>query len=1220
MERKNQMFKNLLRLPERISETKQPTQGQNDFNVQRAFGGALSLTAFAFVSVVLAVFSASQFPVWQAFLMAAIALVSLIFDASSVVLIRRGQAALGLKILFWSVLITLPLNVLLLSGVTAILMGVLLTIGFVVVFVLFPPAQRKYLQFGPIASVAVMFLIDFIDPFFRLDMGLSPFTRVIGPLVLGLVIVGIFVLLTRQAISGNIRTKLILSFAVITLFVGGISGTLSQRSYRISLTDDIGNKLADQANSRGIEIATTIDREKDILHTLSLSVSLQNAARTANETSRLSQADIERLDRQWQAADAANNNADPLVSGVLNNEISAQLRNFQGQFEQHVEVFLTGTQGVSIASTNRTSDYNQADEEWWQIAYRDGIFIGQPEYDASSKTIAMNMAVAVRENGNGNIVGVLRTTVNFTTLTKTLATGTFGQTGRTIILLPSGQELRLNTVGDGTFELVQEEALPELAALSQSGVRYQNVSLKGISTLVSIASVIPVGDTGEDTQVVSNLDWRVATLQDEVEALQPVTIQTRNTLLVGVLIMLAAIIAAIGLARMISDPITRLNTVAQKIAAGDITAQANVETRDEVGTLAGTFNRMTQQLRDSINTLESRVADATHNLELAAEVGRSVSQVRALDVMLKDAAELIRSRFDLYYVQVYLTNPSQTALILQSGTGTAGAELVERAHQLPLNTASINGRAAIEKRSVVISDTTASASFKPNPLLPDTRSEMAIPLLAGEKVVGVLDLQSQQAGALDQDILTAFEALAGQLAIAIQNANLLAETEQAREEIASQARRQSRANWVDYMDAIHKPEETGFVFEQNKITSITGDEPVKDKALIAPIAVTGEALGNLIVEMEGQAPMARTSELVNTVAQQVARQIESLRLLDSAERYRFEAEEASRRITRAGWKDYLEVNADQGSSYIYDLNEVRPYHPAEEPQIEASAKTLPLKVRDETVGKLVVQGLGADDTESLELATAVAERLGAHIESLRQFEETQRGQIELDKRARQLAAVANVSSVSSRELDIQKMLETVVHLTQRQFGLYHAHVFTYSENTGTLDIVACGYKEGDEHEGTHGTAKIPLIQEQSLVARSARTRQPVIVNDVHNEPGWLPNPLLPDTASEMAVPLIIGDQVLGVLDVQSERLNAFSEEDANIYTTLASQVSTALQNARSFVRAQQQAERETRLNLISQKIQGATTVEAVLQIAARELGHALGAPMTIAQLSMKDKK
>jgi len=200
---------------------------------------------------------------------------------------------------------------------------------------------------------------------------------------------------------------------------------------------------------------------------------------------------------------------------------------------------------------------------------------------------------------------------------------------------------------------------------------------------------------------------------------------------------------------------------------------------------------------------------------------------------------------------------------------------------------------------------------------------------------------------------------------------------------------------------------------------------------------------------------------------------------------------------------------------------------------------------------------------------------------------------------------------------VQKMLETVVHLTQRKFGLYHAHVFTLDETTQILGIVACGWKEGDPHEGTHGTAKIPINQEQSLVARAARTRQPVIVNDVHNEPGWLPNPLLPDTASELAVPLIIGDQLLGVLDVQSERLNAFSEEDAHVQTTLASQVATALQNARSFVKAQRQAERESMLNTINQKIQSATTVEAVLQIAARELGHALGAPLTIAQLGVK---
>jgi signal transduction protein with GAF and PtsI domain len=129
----------------------------------------------------------------------------------------------------------------------------------------------------------------------------------------------------------------------------------------------------------------------------------------------------------------------------------------------------------------------------------------------------------------------------------------------------------------------------------------------------------------------------------------------------------------------------------------------------------------------------------------------------------------------------------------------------------------------------------------------------------------------------------------------------------------------------------------------------------------------------------------------------------------------------------------------------------------------------------------------------------------------------------------------------------------------------------------------------------------------------------VIVNDVRNEPGWLPNELLPDTASEMAVPLVIGDKVLGVLDVQADRVDAFTEEDASIQTTLATQVATALQNAYSFAQAQKQAERETLLNTINQKIQSATSVEAVLQIAARELGHALGAPMTIAQLSMQEQ-
>ncbi len=696
----------------------------------------------------------------------------------------------------------------------------------------------------------------------------------------------------------------------------------------------------------------------------------------------------------------------------------------------------------------------------------------------------------------------------------------------------------------------------------------------------------------------------------------------RNALISGSLALGIGLTIGLLVSFLIVASITsRLNELAQfavTVQQGKLDRRLVSVWNDEISLLGTAFNEMTANLQGSFATLEQRVADRTRNLELAAEVGRSVSQVRSLDVMLKDAAELIRSQFDLYYVQVYLADPSQTNLLLLSGTGKVGTELLGRGHRLPLNISSINGRAATEKKSVIIADTTTSATFRPNPLLPNTKSEMAIPLVVGEKVVGVLDLQSEKANALTQELLPAFEALAGQLAIAIQNANLLAETEQARAEVETQARRLVRANWADYQDAIHKPEETGFVFEQNKISVMAQDEAIKENSLVAPISVTSEPLGNLVVEMEGQSPIARTDELVNAVARQVAQQIESLRLLESAERYRAEAEEASRRLTREGWKDYV-ANADKSISYFYDLKEVLPYNNNESQQPEGTVN-LPLKIRDETIGKLSFQGISSDDKDSIELANAVAERLSAHIESLRQFEETQRGQVELDKRAQQLAAVAEISTASSKELDIDKMLESVARLSQRQFGLYHAHIFTYNENTQQLEISACGWEEGSEHGGTHENTVIALSQEQSLVARAARTKKAVIANDVRHEAGWLANPLLPDTAAEMAVPLVVGDQVLGVLDVQSNIVNAFSEEDANIQTTLASQVATALQNARSFAKAQQQAERETTLNVISQKIQSATSVEAVLQIAARELGRALDAPLTIAQLGMGGAK
>jgi len=415
---------------------------------------------------------------------------------------------------------------------------------------------------------------------------------------------------------------------------------------------------------------------------------------------------------------------------------------------------------------------------------------------------------------------------------------------------------------------------------------------------------------------------------------------------------------------------------------------------------------------------QGEAAERLSELQIAAQVGHSISQVRALDVMLTEAAELIRKQFDLYYVQAYLVNPARTQLVLQAGTGSVGAELIGRGHSLPLDSASVNGRAAAGKKSVVIADTSVSASFRPNPLLPATRSEIAVPLMLGENVIGVLDMQSERADALNEDALPAFEALAGQLAVAIQNASLLAESQQARAEVEKQTARLTRENWREYLDAIHKPETIGFQFEKNQIVPL-GEaqiEAAKENALAAPISVAGEALGSLVVELESEDRNPQNTELVNAVARQVAQQIESLRLLESAERYRLEAEEASRRLTLEGWKSYME-GVGKAPKYFYDMNEVRPLNDNE---ALPPATSLPLKARDATVGRLAVQGLDANDRDAFELANAVAERLSAHIENLRQADATQSALAQSEKlfeASREITRAADLQELTAAAIE-----------------------------------------------------------------------------------------------------------------------------------------------------------------------------------------------------------
>jgi nitrate/nitrite-specific signal transduction histidine kinase len=242
-------------------------------------------------------------------------------------------------------------------------------------------------------------------------------------------------------------------------------------------------------------------------------------------------------------------------------------------------------------------------------------------------------------------------------------------------------------------------------------------------------------------------------------------------ILLGIVLALVGLIAwvSVFLARRLSAPLVELSTIATEVAGGNLFVSANVVGPAEIAQVASTFNDMTARLREFITTLENRVADRTKALATSAEVSRRLATILDPVQLVGEVVNEVRNAFDYYYAQIYLLDEAGENLVIAGGTGEAGASMLASKHSLPKGRGLV-GRAAGTNNSVLVPDVSLEEGWLPNELLPETKTEAAIPISVGSQVLGVLDVQHNLVNGLTRDDVTLLESLAGQVAISLRNA------------------------------------------------------------------------------------------------------------------------------------------------------------------------------------------------------------------------------------------------------------------------------------------------------------------------------------------------------------------------------------------------------------------------------------------------------------------
>lgn len=401
-------------------------------------------------------------------------------------------------------------------------------------------------------------------------------------------------------------------------------------------------------------------------------------------------------------------------------------------------------------------------------------FVSEVYFDDETAEPLVILAVPTKDVF-GDIQGALLAEVNLKFMWDVVDQLEVGQTGTAYVVNKQGD---LIAFGDAA-RVLQGENLSQLTEVAEfvGAEDGEEDELEFYSTGINGTAVVAA------YQPLGTPDWAVVTELPVGEAYWSSIIS--GALLLGGFLVIALLAAGAGVyaSRYLTTPLLNLTQTASRLAAGETGLQAVTEGPAEIVGLATAFNTMTGQLQEFIGSLEAQVAARTQRLETIAVVSERLTGILDFDQLLQELVNEIKAKFSYYHAQVYVLDDNRQNLVLAAGVGEAGAQMKARGHQISLDApTSLVARAARTDEVVRVDNVREAADWLPNPLLPDTRAEMAVPIILEGQVVGVLDVQQDRVAGLDETDASLLRSLANQVAVAIRNARQFTQTQAALDE------------------------------------------------------------------------------------------------------------------------------------------------------------------------------------------------------------------------------------------------------------------------------------------------------------------------------------------------------------------------------------------------------------------------------------------------------